>query len=56
MFVTGTPGIDGAPGVGIGGGLGRVPSSNTTIANTNITGNSASTSDNDVTAASLERL
>ena len=52
----GTPGTNGTAGTGFGGGLGSFPSSNTTIDNTNINGNKASTADNDVTGTSPERL
>jgi hypothetical protein len=45
--VPGTPGLDGRSGAGLGGGLFRSTGDNATIANTNITGNHASTADND---------
>jgi hypothetical protein len=53
----GTPGMaffsfptgkNGTPGIGAGGGLGPFPAPNVTIANTKITGNHASTFNNDV--------
>ena len=54
--IPGTPGASGTSGRGIGGGLGSFPGANTTIDNTNINGNSASSADNDVTGTSPERL
>jgi hypothetical protein len=44
----GTAGANGVSGAGIGGGLDRLTGSDATISNTNITGNNASTADNDV--------
>ncbi len=44
----GAAGVAGVAGVGIGGGLDLLPGGTVTIDNTNITGNTASTSDNDV--------
>jgi hypothetical protein len=43
----GASGADGTPGNGVGGGLFRYRSNKVTIEDTNITGNSASTADND---------
>jgi hypothetical protein len=50
----GKVGVGAVAGTGIGGGLERIPGSSVTIANTNITGNSASTAGNDVSEAALE--
>jgi hypothetical protein len=44
----GTNGSAGASGVGIGGGLDLLPGGTAAIADTTITGNTASTNDNDV--------
>ena len=44
----GQAGVAGAAGKGIGGGLLRFSNANPTLANTNINGNSASSSGNDV--------
>jgi hypothetical protein len=50
----GTAGANGVSGAGIGGGLDRLTGGIAMIANTNITGNSASTADNDVSTTSPE--
>ena len=44
----GIAGVAGVEGVGVGGGLDFFPGGDATIDNTNITGNNASTADNDV--------
>jgi hypothetical protein len=46
--VNGTTGADGAPGTGSGGGLVQSPTMAVAIKNTTITGNTASTANNDV--------
>jgi hypothetical protein len=47
----GTPGAQGSPGTGSGGGLFLDPAGTATIKDTTITGNQASTSNNDVAGA-----
>ena len=44
----GSPGAAGVAGVGVGGGLDLLPGGTVVIDNTTITGNTASTTDNDV--------
>ena len=48
LLVQGLPGADGKPGNGIGGGVFLDPAGSATIDNTSITGNTASTTDNNV--------
>ena len=51
MDGTSTPGaggVGGSAGVGTGGGLDLIPSGNVVLANANVTGNTASTNDNDI--------
>ncbi len=43
----GSPGTAGLSGVGVGGGLDLLPGGHATVRNTNVTGNHASTTDND---------
>jgi hypothetical protein len=47
----GMPGADGVSGTGVGGGLSRFKNGSVTLANTNINGNNASTTGNDVSFA-----
>jgi hypothetical protein len=48
MAFNGAPGTPGTAGTGVGGGLDLLPGGTATIDNTTVTGNHASTSDNDV--------
>jgi hypothetical protein len=49
----GAPGASGDPGSGVAGGLGVFPSKNITIASTTITGNSASSGDDNTGGADI---
>jgi hypothetical protein len=53
LSVNGTTGADGAPGTGSGGGLVQSPTKAVVIMNTTITGNTASTENNDVLNSSM---
>ena len=50
----GTPGPQGSPGVGLGGGLDRLSAADVFITNTSITGNKASTADDDTSGMDLQ--
>ncbi len=50
----GAAGAVGRAGVGLGGGLARPTSASVTLADTSITGNIASTEDNDVSGLALQ--
>jgi hypothetical protein len=56
MAFPGRPGNSAGSGTGIGGGVYRITHGISAIANTNITGNNASTEDSDIAEIALSEL